>query len=86
MFRSSRCGSGAQGVKVKRSDNRRPRRAAHSSSRFPENSRFYDKLLPALLVLLAIIMVILILFAVGVLVGLVPFNGAGGVAIGWLNL
>jgi hypothetical protein len=38
------------------------------------------------LVLLAIIMVILILFAVGVLVGLVPFNGAGGVAIGWFNL
>ncbi len=40
----------------------------------PENSAFYEKVVPGLLILLAIVMVILILFAAGILVGVVPFR------------
>lgn len=50
----------------------RSRRIAGSTSRMPENSLFYEKLVPALLIVLSIIMVLLILFAVAVLLGLVP--------------
>jgi hypothetical protein len=52
----------------------RPRRAPRPSSRMPEDSLFYERLIPILLVLLAIIMVILILFAIGILLGIVPFS------------
>jgi len=44
----------------------------HSSSRMP-NSIFYEKVIPALLIGMGIVTVGLILFAAGVLLGLVHF-------------
>lgn len=43
-------------------------------SRMPEGSRFYEQVVPALLILLGIGTLSLILFAAGVLLGIVPFN------------
>jgi hypothetical protein len=40
----------------------------------PSDSLLYDRIIPILLVVLGIIMVILILFALGVLLGIVPFK------------
>jgi hypothetical protein len=40
----------------------------------PEKSVFYDRILPALLVVLAVVMLLLISFAIGVLVGLIPWR------------
>lgn len=40
----------------------------------PEGSRFYEQVVPALLILLGIGTLSLILFAAGVLLGIVPFN------------
>ena len=40
----------------------------------PSDSLFYDRIIPILLVVLGIIMFILILFAFGVLLGIVPFK------------
>lgn len=40
----------------------------------PSDSLFYDRIIPILLVVLGIIMFILILFALGVLLGIVPFK------------
>jgi hypothetical protein len=47
--------------------------APPNSSRIPENSAFYQKIVPALLISMAVITVILILFAIGILVGIVSF-------------
>jgi len=52
----------------------KPRQITRVRSRMPENSAFYEKVVPGLLILLAIVMVILILFAAGILVGVVPFR------------
>lgn len=41
--------------------------------KMPEQSVFYDKVLPALFIGLAVIMGVLILFAIGVLTGVVPW-------------
>lgn len=49
-------------------------RAPRSVSRIPSDSLFYDRIVPILLVVLGIIMFILILFALGVLLGIVPFK------------
>jgi hypothetical protein len=53
---------------------RRPYQIARGQSRMPENSVFYEKVVPGLMILLAVITVILILFAAGVLLGLVPLG------------
>lgn len=45
-----------------------------SSSRVPENHLLYERLLPSLILMMSIIMGALILFAVGVLFGLIPFS------------
>ena len=43
-------------------------------SRTPRGSMLYGRVLPVLIVFMAVVTVILILFAVGVLVGVVPFQ------------
>ena len=42
--------------------------------RAPSNSILYDRVLPIVFVLLAVVMFVLILFAVGVLIGIVPYQ------------
>ena len=46
---------------------------ANSKSRMPENSVLFEKIIPASLVGMGILMVLLILFAAGVLLGIVQF-------------
>ncbi len=41
--------------------------------RFPQGSLFYDKVVPLLLILMGLLTLALILFAVGVVFGLVQF-------------
>jgi hypothetical protein len=55
--------------KGRASTNSKPRK----SSRMPENSALFEKVVPTLLVVMAVVTVGLILFALGVLVGLVSF-------------
>jgi hypothetical protein len=43
------------------------------ASRIPEDSILYTRIIPAMLVMMGILMVVLILFAAGVIVGLVKF-------------
>jgi hypothetical protein len=45
-----------------------------TDSRVPNNHMLYERLLPALIVVMSVIMGILILFAAGVLLGLIPFS------------
>ncbi len=45
-----------------------------SGSRVPEDSFFYTKLIPVLIITLGVIMVALIILAAGVLLGFVPFR------------
>ncbi len=49
-------------------------RGLKPSSRMPEDSVFYDKVLPVLFVILGVIMLVLIAFAVGVLAGIIPWR------------
>ncbi len=42
-----------------------------NKSRAPENSMFFEKIIPALLIFLGVLTAALILFAVGVLLGIV---------------
>jgi hypothetical protein len=44
-----------------------------SKSRAPDHSLFFEKLIPALLILMVILTAALILFAAGVLLGIVHF-------------
>ena len=44
-----------------------------SKSHIPENSVFFDKVIPIVLILLGVIMLGLMLFAAGVLLGIVHF-------------
>jgi len=46
---------------------------ASSKSRMPENSILFEKIIPAALAFMGILTVILILFAAGVLLGLIQF-------------
>lgn len=48
--------------------------AERTSHRMPSNSHFYERIIPALLLLMGIVAAALILFAVGVLLGFVPFQ------------
>lgn len=43
-------------------------------NRMPAGSRFYERVVPALLILFAVATLTLILFAAGVLLGIVPFS------------
>lgn len=43
------------------------------SSRMPENSPLYEKVVPTLLVFMAVVTVVMILFAIGILTGLISF-------------
>jgi hypothetical protein len=52
-------------------DRKQQRRAKSDSSRMPEGSLFFEKVVPALLIVMAVIMVLLIGVAVAVLFGLV---------------
>jgi hypothetical protein len=45
-----------------------------SGSRVPDNHMLYERMLPVLILMLSLIMGGLILFAAGVLLGLVPFS------------
>ena len=49
------------------------RNPVHSKSRMPENSVLFEKIVPAALVFMGILTVLLILFAMGVLLGFVQF-------------
>ena len=42
-------------------------------SRAPKNSMLFEKIVPALLILMGVLMVVLILFAAGVLLGIIHF-------------
>ena len=53
--------------------NRSSRRSELRKSHMPENSLFFEKVIPILLVVMGIIMTALILFAAGVLLGIVRF-------------
>ena len=49
------------------------RAPVNSKSRMPENSVLFEKLIPALLIFMGILTVTLILFAAGVLLGIIQF-------------
>lgn len=44
------------------------------SNRMPEGSTFYELVIPGLLILFGVVTAALILFAVGVLLGIIPFQ------------
>jgi hypothetical protein len=50
------------------------RKIPKEKSRIPEKSTFYTKVVPALLIGMALLMIALILIAAGVLTGLVPYQ------------
>lgn len=54
-------------------DNRKIKPMETPTNRMPANSTFFDKVVPALLVALGFIMTALIIFALGVLLGFIPF-------------
>lgn len=54
-------------------DDKRETNMERTSNRMPENSQFFERVVPLLLIVLAVVMVSLILFAMGVLIGWIPF-------------
>lgn len=50
-----------------------PKGSGLKAHKIPERSVFYDRVLPALLIALAVLTVVLVLFAIGVLAGVVPW-------------
>lgn len=46
----------------------------NKTSRVPENSGFYNRVLPVVLIALAVVMVVLIVVALGVLLGYTPYH------------
>lgn len=50
------------------------RRTANRQSRIPANSFFYERVIPAILLGLGVITVLLILVAVGIVLGMIPFR------------
>ncbi len=56
-------------------DNRgKPQQRLIKNSRMPEGSVFYDRIVPAVLVLLGVVMVVVVVFSIGVLLGLFRLN------------
>jgi len=49
------------------------RKVPQGKSHMPKNSVFYEKVIPFLLGGMAVLMAVIILLAVGILVGLVPY-------------
>ncbi len=60
--------SGGQGAEPAH----RPRRP--SMARMPQGSVFYERIVPILLVTMGVVTLLLILFAVGVLLGVIPWR------------
>jgi hypothetical protein len=58
---------------VMKDADRSQHRTVLRKSHMPENSLFYEKVVPILLVVMGIITTVLILFAAGVLLGIVRF-------------
>ena len=54
------------------SHKKEPRRVDQSQSHMPEDSVFYEKVVPAILIGLGIVMIVLVLVAIGILTGLIP--------------
>ena len=50
-----------------------PSQTSRNKSRTPTNSILFEKLVPALLILMGVLTVVLILFAAGVLLGFIHF-------------
>ena len=61
-------------------ENMQMKNAAHrrvvnrNQSRVPEESTLYSKVIPILLVGMAVLMVVLVLFALGIITGIIPFQ------------
>lgn len=55
-------------------DDRVANNAPRSLSRMPSDSLFYGRLVPVILIVLGIVMFVLIIIALGVLLGIVPFQ------------
>ncbi len=53
--------------------NPRQEKSKSGSSRMPEHSVFYEKVVPVLLIAFGVVMVLLVLFAAAVLLGVVKF-------------
>ena len=54
-------------------DKSQRRLAQRATSHMPENSFFYEKIVPVLLIILGIVMVSMIIFATGIILGLIKF-------------
>jgi len=54
-------------------ENELENKKSRSSSRMPENSALFEKVIPTLLIVMGVVMAGLILFAIGVLVGVISF-------------
>lgn len=54
---------------------RKARRAVprRTQSRMPKDSLYFEKLVPALLISFGVITIVLIIFAAGILLGLIPY-------------
>lgn len=50
-----------------------PKRPNFKAHKMPDKSVFYDRVVPVLFVALGLIMLLLIVFALGVLTGLIPW-------------
>lgn len=50
------------------------RKVSKDKSRIPEQSGFYIKVVPILLVSMAVLLIVLIIIAAGVLLGFVPYQ------------
>lgn len=46
----------------------------HNDVHMPANSILYERIVPALLLLMAFVMIVILLVALGVLVGLIPYQ------------
>ncbi len=60
-------------VAMETNDQQKRKSAQRGQSHMPENSLFYEKVIPILLIVLGIVMVALIVFAAAVLMGVIKF-------------
>jgi hypothetical protein len=60
-------------ARVNETQSKHSKTGQRGASRMPSNSLFFEKLVPILLALLGLVMFTLVLFAAGVLLGLVKF-------------
>ena len=51
-----------------------PEKKPEKAHRIPEQSVFYGRVIPVVFVILAVVMVLLVLFAIGVLTGLITWT------------